>query len=214
MKLITPVATLVVLTTCSLVGASAEETNATEICSGITCERCLRQKNCVWIHGGFDGRCAEDCVRFPDVNCYYPPMFGSPLTNRFEICEVAKDLHADNKRCFRQTDKNTCRTAIGCAWLNGMQKSGNEAFWCSLRLESAITHQHKKKTDPPTEPPMEVAIQEDDHIEDDLREVHASTTSVMEAVLGFYCVLPFCFWGCWWLSAYLRKMNGYEHSQV
>ena len=197
---------IVVLTTiCSHLALADEER-----CSGITCDKCLKQKGCVWMH---HSGCTEECASFPDINCYFPRMTGSPLTNRFEICEIERELHQDNRRCFNHTDHRTCRQEIGCVWLNGVTDSGKEAFWCSLLLESSVRHQHKHKNYPNhTEhhPERHPELPDDDEI----HEFHASTASVVESLLGIYALLPFCFWGCWWTRALIRKSNGYEEHSV
>jgi hypothetical protein len=195
MTKLTPfVSTLIVLTACSLIAPHSAAADQ-KFCSEQTCDKCLRESSCVWMH---NGTCAQDCDNFPDSDCYYPRMFGSPQTNRFEICEVERDLYADNHRCFQKQDERSCRDEIGCVWLNGVQKSGKVAFWCALHLESASLHQHHKKTYPPTEP----AIAAD---EEDIHDFHAKTSSVVESVLGAYALLPFCFWACWWGRVKLRE---------
>ena len=179
---------------------------ADERCAGVTCDKCLQEKGCVWMHGG---KCAEDCETFPDINCYFPRMTGSPLTNRFEICEIERELHSDNRRCFTHTDQNSCRDEIGCVWLNGVMPSGKQTFWCSLLLESAVMFQHKHHTYPPhTTAPLEEGE------DDDMHAFHPDATSVVEYLLGFYTLLPFCFWGCWWLRALIRKASGYDDHSV
>lgn len=169
------------------------------ICGGKTCKQCLTHKTCVWMR---DGHCADDCVNFPDINCYFPEIFGSWSTNRHEICEVEKELHADNERCFVQKSAFACHEHIGCVWLGGVMPSGKREHWCALHLESTNTTKANRVHH--TYPPFDATK----HMGDSPAQVvHNASSNVILDVLLVYALLPFVWWALWLLVVWVRRIR-------
>ncbi|CAB9510378.1 expressed unknown protein [Seminavis robusta] len=116
-----------------LKSVSCQMTDA--VCESSACEECLvSDADCVWSQK--KRHCMTSCDGFPDVDCYFPRMFGSSNTDREEICLVAEELHDDNNICFRQKDRTNCLRDTGCVWLGSVVEDGENEFFCVLHLES------------------------------------------------------------------------------
>ena len=98
-----------------------------------SCDECLADDNCLWKR---DKLCSSTCPNFPNINCYYPRMFGPPTMDRREICQVSQHLLSDNEQCFSHSDPVSCHAEMGCYWLTGMTDADESASWCVLHLAS------------------------------------------------------------------------------
>ena len=78
--------------------------------------------------------CSNSCDSFPNVNCYYPNMFGATPQDYTAICSVANNSMAENEACFGQADRDACFKLSGCAWIATDTDELNVNGFCTLYL--------------------------------------------------------------------------------
>ena len=112
--------------------------SAQESCTATDCKGCLSGFGCVWMS---DGTCATACGSFPNVDCYYPRIFGNnDEISDAQICEAATtpNMAEQHEACFAITDTNNCLERTGCDWLTGQVEGGIVGGWCVLDLVREI----------------------------------------------------------------------------
>lgn len=100
-------------------------------CSDSTCDGCLADRTCVWMN---DETCSNSCDNFPNIDCYYPKMFGATTQQNAAVCNVANNNSSmvEHENCFNQTGQDACFGVSGCAWIG----TGGDDGFCSLSLDS------------------------------------------------------------------------------
>ena len=120
--------------------------NKPPACSAATCDECLADSNCVWNPTlGDMGECMNSCNDFPNVDCYYPRIFGATQADVLDICVVANNNETvmQNEMCFNRSVQESCFSLAEarCAWNTGTldDESGNSSGWCILYLQDAVS---------------------------------------------------------------------------
>ena len=103
-------------------------------CAATDCQGCLEEFNCVWMK---DGTCIEGCGSFPNVDCYFPRIFGNNQ-DLAAICDAATNDVAGQESCFANTDATSCLASTGCDWVSGNVETGRTGNWCVLDLVREI----------------------------------------------------------------------------
>lgn len=100
-------------------------------CSSDTCNGCLGDPNCVWNKGD---ACSNSCDSFPNVNCYYPKMFGVESDQSSVICQVANNSMTENEACFNETSQDDCFGISGCGWIPTDANDPKNVGFCTIYL--------------------------------------------------------------------------------